>query len=418
MMGAIRMTKIAKNLVQRGYKVSVITSENSTLLFQKEKCNVDPLLKRDIGEMDVHRVKHGFFYSFVAKILRRFSGNASSSVQSNTSKKISFKKKFLHYILFYMSLWQDKDFSLKGKKIYRKICSDEGNIIISSYGPIASHLLAIKCKRKNDRLICDFRDPIAQNINYKHEFNINRKFEHKFISKADAVVAVSRGYLASLGLTENNQHFVITNGFDSDDCVSEKADLEDSDIISISYVGTLYSGKRDITPLLNALNELSSSKDIDISKIRFCYAGPQGQFFMDICEKNGLSSIARNLGQISRDEAIKLQSKSNCILVLTWNDYDGQGILPGKFYEAMMFGKPILVLVSGPSKNSEIKSMLPKEAGFCFEQASDEDMDYLKKFLIGLSNRDMVFDLSTLHKYEYKSITSEYEKVLNFEEGN
>ena len=412
MMGAIRMTKISKYLFKKGYDISVITSDNSTLLFQKEKCDVDPFLQNDIEGMDVRRVKHGFLYSFVSKILRKFSTGRPSYVQTKTTKKRTFKRKLLHYILFYMSLWQDKDFARRGKKVFKSLSSQEGNIIISSYGPVASHLLAAKVKGKKDVLICDFRDPIAQNTNYKHEFKVNKRLEKTFINRSDYVVAVSKGYLASLGLEEDNNHLVITNGFDLSDYNEVVSKENRREKIVISYVGTLYSGKRDLTPLFKALNELRSLEGLDISRFELHYAGPQGDYFNDVCSKSGLSDISKNFGQITRDESVKLQAESDCILVLTWNDYDGQGVLPGKFFEAMMFDKPLLVLVSGTSKNSEIKKLLPENAGFCFEEANENDLNHLKDFLRSLYFNEGHFSMDGFHKYNYKNIATKYEMII------
>lgn len=415
MMGAIRMTKISKYLHYDKYDLDVITSDNSSLLFQKEKCDIDPTLQKDVEGLSVFRVRHGLFYSFVSKIVRRHY--ASSDYDQKNIKKIkkhNYKKKIIHYLAYFLSRWQDRDFAVKGKKIFKKIASKEGNIIIASYGPVASFSLALKIKRKTDVFIADFRDPIAQNSNYKLEYKLNRKIEKKVIKKANYVVAVSKGYLNSLGLNENGKNIVITNGYDYED-IQKKETKSINDKCVFAYVGTLYSGRRDITPFLKALDELKRDNCIDINKIELLYAGPQGECFLDACRKFSMLDIAKNYGQVTRNEALNIQSSSNCIIVLTWNDYPNQGILPGKFYESMLFDKPLLVMVSGDYGDSEIKHLLGKKAGFCYEAADLNSFDNLKSFVLDIYNRKCSFDNADFSCFNYKNITHRYEDIISKE---
>lgn len=92
MIGAVRMTKLAKYFVKKGYEVEVLTSPNNSILFQKENNGFDEILYNDIKNVNVTRIEHGRLYKKLAKLLRnRFfnpEGNSFSMNSSSVKKKI------------------------------------------------------------------------------------------------------------------------------------------------------------------------------------------------------------------------------------------------------------------------------------------------------------------------------------------
>ena len=78
--------------------------------------------------------------------------------------------------------------------------------------------------------------------------------------------------------------------------------------------------------------------------------------------------------------------QSDILLLLTWNDNHSKGILTGKFFEYLLFKKPILGIVSGNVPNSETYELINRlKVGFCYEQASGLDSERkLKDYILSL----------------------------------
>lgn len=433
--GAVRASKIAKYIEKDGYDVSVICGEDNKLLFMPEKIKIDGTLVSDTERINKTIISHSSAYKRISNLLKIFTKNIVANNKCNIvggTKKSSFNsslkkyaKSIIHFFTFVVSLLQDYDFYLRYKRHHKLYGSLDYDVIFSTYGPLSSHMVAkFLKKRSNSEIIwvADFRDPIAQPTNGWLEYKINKYFERKFCLVADVVTAVSKGYLNQIAKNSKvKQKYVITNGYDDDDFI-KSSNLTKDTFFSFVYTGTTYGGRRDLRPIFKIIRELIDEKKIDIKWLKFRYAGPDQNIVYRLASEYELTDILDCYDFIPRIEALKLQAKSKILIVSTWNESQHTGVLPGKFLEYFMFKKPIIAIVNGSEKNSEIGEIIDEyKLGVCYE-AINQDKNYmtLKEYIVSQYNFYLKNDyevkyegnIDKVEMHNYKSITRKYLKIF------
>ena len=396
----------------------VITSVNNTLLFLKEEEDSDIILKEDTIDIPTIKVKHSFLYQFICQKIRshyRQEKYQETKIRQNEAGSQMVKRKVLHGLLFCLSLFQDYDFVHQGYKVIKNLSENGKDIVISSYGPLGSHLLGLKLKKKKHfKWIADFRDAIAQQENDLYEYKVNKWYERTICKNADFVTAISEGVLKTLGVKGQ----VITNGFDPEDLTYLREDITKTSKYRIVYTGTLYSGRRDLCPLFRVIKEIEKEDNKLVDKIEIIYAGGQEGVFFNMAEITGGEQYARSIGKVDRKKALELQKSADLLIVATWNNIEGSGILSGKFLEYLMFNKQILGIVSGKYCNSELKQRIDEcNIGYCYEEADKNGNTELKKFLKNEllnyeQNRVEIRNDKKINNYSYECITKEFIDII------
>lgn len=420
--GAIRWTKLSKYFteIDDQLELSVITSKNKNIMFLEKGYVVDPILKEDIEKLNIIEIEHSKLYKQLASfIYSNLSKNESTVNKEITSKhKLSIisrlKKTVLHYGVFFLQLIQDLDFYNQIKKKDEIFTKDV--ILITTYGPLGNLLVGLKYNKKIKSWIADFRDPIAQNKQYKLEKIINGYFEKKVMKQSSKVVAVTKGYMDSIrkDCERSLSHKVITNGFDPDDFQNMSID-KGKEELSFVYTGTLYSGRRDLTIIFEILREMINDEKIKMENLIFNYAGSQFHILESMARVYDLSSILIDHGFVDRKRSLDIQNKSDILVVATWHDTKGEGVVPGKFLEYLGFNKPILGIVYGKEKNSELSSRIEEvNQGMCYEEAID-NKDQLIEFILSNYNGNKKRTYSTRLSYSYKELAKDYLKFMDEE---
>jgi hypothetical protein len=433
LMGAVRPTKLAKYLSREGYNVSVVSSIENKWLFLNNKVKIDEILLQDSKELNIFRPSHSWLFIFLSSIVRFLMNrilvpnkNSIKISDNGNNYKLNFKYKFIKNSMFFMSLLQDIDFTISAffsKRV--RVLAKESSHVISTYGPYSSHFLGFVLKNVfNNNLywIADFRDPIAQPTDTKFQFKINKWIENRVCEKADRIVSVSDGYSESIVSSRYlYKSSIITNGFDREDLlnVSFKDEYKDNkkDKFIISYTGTTYGGRRDLKPLFSVFKELILDENFFSDRLEFHYAGPESDLISQLARVFGISKIVFTHGILTRNDALILNYNSSLIVVATWNDKDHLGVLPGKFFESLLFNKPLIVLVNCIIGNSEIKRITNAyNLGVTYESVS-HDFDYiaLKEFIterVVYFNQRSYDNNFLIDKFDYKNIAIEYSKLF------
>jgi hypothetical protein len=248
--------------------------------------------------------------------------------------------------------------------------------IISSAPPISAHLIGQHAKQVLDcPWIADFRDLWTQNVDSRPNpiRPFERRLERKLLADADALVTVSDDWAAKLKsrYAQVPVH-TITNGFDPKDFPEGQIDLTDR--FSITYTGLLYQGKRDPTPLIEAVQELVHDGKLPRKKIWLRFYGPVEPWLTSLVDRCGLQDITELPGVIPRDEAIKRQRESQLLLQLGGHDRREKGQHTGKLFEYLGSRRPILALGGTPGAMSDV--LAHTDAGV-HVQSKDEVKQYL-----------------------------------------
>lgn len=255
--------------------------------------------------------------------------------------------------------------------------------IVSSFSPPAVHMVASRLKAAHPEIpwIADFRDLWADNhitsargvLRY-----IERALEHRTIrGRADALMTVSEPLADTLRQRYPQQPaWVVENGFDPEefpDWVSRIRTPPDSrGMLRICYAGTLYPGRRDPTPLFDAVNRLIDTGVLDRRRVAIDFYGQNEKELADIlarCHGNR-HGIVHAHGFVSRSDSLAAQACSSLLLLLESAEPEARGVLTGKLFEYLVSGIPVLAV--GIDSTNAAGALLERTGtGFCARSAEE-----------------------------------------------
>jgi glycosyltransferase involved in cell wall biosynthesis len=239
----------------------------------------------------------------------------------------------------------------------------EIDAIFSTSGPYTNHLVGLYLKRKTEiPWIADFRDPWTQNM---HRTDIawrewlEERLERMVLRESDGVLTVTQSFADNFREKfgdEIKQIEVIHNGFDPADYLDLEGIHGDADICTFIYTGIFYR-ERNPRLFLRAIKELIDERKLDSGKLRLQFAGvfdyPGYTENMDCVKQLGLEEIVQVMGNLPHHEALASLKRAD-ILLLVGDTAPGSGdYIPGKLFEYMAVGRPILAL-SLPGESTRI----------------------------------------------------------------
>lgn len=371
--GALRPTKIAKKLREKGFVVDVFCMGHKI-------ADSQPIIE-----------KNGTIYTALKE--KKNSVVVSDNHQRGWLSKIApyFLKKIFW---LHNSLKDSYRYKRAFIDLYPTIFKNEYDYVFSTYGPLGSALCGLEVKKRNPNIkwICDFRDPVCTSLTpviYRPKFSF---YQNKCCRKADVITTVSNGYLDRI--VSKKYLFkseVIPNGFDREDIsnLNLNSRFKTTSSINFLYAGSLYNGKRNLRPLFKAVRELIDERIITNTSVIFSYAGFDSKIFLKQLEDEHLEQSFNDLGPLSREECLIKELESDILLLSTWNDRQEKGVFPGKFIEYMMIGKPIIALIDGNRSNSEVRTVMEEgKFGIAYESAlSYIDFPTLKNYLLNQFKR-------------------------------
>lgn len=228
------------------------------------------------------------------------------------------------------------------------------DLVVSSYGPYATHVVAYFLKRSTGVLwIADFRDPWTDSHVYPGlwPFTVfERWLERKLLGSADVITTTSQKWAERFSGKYGDKVRVIENGFDEDDLISlpEEMIFEDDGKIRLVYTGGIYEGKQDPSPLFEAVKSLREEDPSLPGRLELVFAGGHMGNLAELVAGHDLEDIVKICGPVSRDDALRMQRDADALIFLDWNDLSERGVITGKLYEYIFSGTPILSIGGGP----------------------------------------------------------------------
>ena len=330
----------------------------------------------------------------------------------------------------YHNVWDTFRFYVHhGRRIRRKIIdlylkSPElrgFDIVLSTFSPLGCLQAGrIISQREQCGWVVDFRD-LMDNGTFPWLLRfINYFTQKRYLRQADCCLCVSEGNAARLaGMCKGKYEervYCVPNGFINQNSVETRTTMDGR--LRICYTGSVYGGGRfNALPLFRSLRNAK----IQPSDIEIAYAGNDCTILMQQAEAFGYAESVINHHYLSRTETAQLQASSDLFLLISWNTKHDQGILTGKFYEALQHRKPIVALVSGDVPNSELKQLIDQyRLGICCEEMDISDSEtvlsaYLRKqFDQKRAGKPIEYhpDESVFTRFEYGAIVRELEKRM------
>lgn len=250
------------------------------------------------------------------------------------------------------------------------------DVIISTGPPHSMHLIGLGVKRKTGiAWIADFRDPWTQ-IDFYDKLELtryadrrHRRLEARVLNEADRIVTVSPSWVEDYHHLSGREIDLITNGYDPADFV-DRDKLETDDCMT--HIGSINEDRNPVA-LWEVLNECLEKNEILPDDFRLRLIGPvDGSALAAIKTQPALASRLEHIPWKDHGEVVVDMMKSGVLLLLVNMAPNSLGILPGKLYEYMGSGRPILAV--GPVAGDVRKIIRASESGECADMEDKEDI--------------------------------------------
>jgi len=394
--------KIIKHLPENGWQPIVLTVSIDTFSEKDETflSDIDPNLK-------VFRAKSVEPFN----IYKTITGKSKDSqlVVSETISKTN--KKFSHRL----SLWIRMNLFIPDARIGwyfpavnagAKILSTETVEAIVSVGPPHStHLIGKKLASKfNLPHIPVFIDPWVD-IAYYRDFKrsnltikIDKHLEKSVLKKCSSVVFVTNtmknDYEKKYPFINKKSHLLYWGYSENDfEAIEIKQKISDEKIIV--HAGNLFSYQNPVNFWKQLKKEIDTGK-----KLKLKFIGTVDQIIKASILKAGLNSFTEYAGFLPYKKMIEEICNSDYLLVCSTEPRH----VPGKLFEYLRTGKPIIAFGDG---NEEVKNILEQsKAGmiFGYEESGEEFFKIVHSLK---TNKDYI------EKFERKSISKQMGIILN-----
>jgi len=271
----------------------------------------------------------------------------------DVQRQLSFKGKYLEVMATpdRWGLTWIPSAIVKGRKLVKQYKPD----VIWSSSPIPStHYIANHLSQKfNTPWVADYRDP------YHYMNGSAGKWLDKFHKKIDqttlknashitfATTGVKNLYVDKYKALIEKKNTVIENGYDEANfeklqTLKDKSTPFDDSKFTLYYSGVLYQNGRDPLPVFEALSALKKQNKISDNNFELIFQGAgDGKEFEQVINDLNLQNIVRFISPVPFINALNNMINSSALLLIQDERFNKQ--IPGKIYEYLRTGKPLLV---------------------------------------------------------------------------
>jgi len=213
--------------------------------------------------------------------------------------------------------------------------------------PYSSHLIGWLLKKKTGiPWIADFGDEWTTNPLRipvpKLTEKIDKWAERSSLNDADHIIIAWPGMIDLFPVDISNKATTLTCVFDEND-FHKTVDSNQSNKFRIAYSGSFY-GSQQPTSFLTAMEIILEEGKILIEDIELVFVGQVRRAgFVDF-EETILDTVISRVGFVSHKESVRWILDADVLLLIVSTER-GQANIPGKTFEYIASGKPILALV-------------------------------------------------------------------------
>jgi glycosyltransferase involved in cell wall biosynthesis len=286
------------------------------------------------------------------------------------------------------------------------------DLIFASGPPFAAFALAERLSKKLARpYVLDYRDPWPYEVSGMIQAlrPLVNRLEAKLLAGSAAVTIVtpSWGFDLDSRFKVGSKLHVITNGYDPEELKDVKP--HDFGHFAIVYAGIFYPPERVITPVLAALKRLETKSSS--CQYYFHYYGDHDRHVRDEAVRLGVADRVRLHGRVPRSEVLSaIRGASIAVVISSVFEERSLGIrpniVPGKLFEAIGLGAPIL-LIAPPGSDAESIAEPTRLA----RRFTGDDIDGIASFfeqqILGST-----FKKKTVDSLEWESLANRLDRVL------
>ena len=350
--GAVRAGKTAKYLRQAGHEVRVLTTADQPL---------QASLPLDIPEADVIytpwlNVNRPVELALGGRGRVAARGYTTGSGTPPLIKRLGLFYKHLTNLPDGQIGWYPYAVAA-GRRLVRDWRPD---VIYASAMPVTSLLVAQAIASKSGiPWVAELRDLWLDNPYLDlpaWRRRIERRLEEKVMRSARGLVTISDPLAETLRTRFPVPVEVVTNGFDPEDYPVGARPADDG-VVRIVYTGMIYEGRRDPSPLFQAVADLGEAA----RQVRIAFYGRYLGVVEPLAERYGIRDRVELHDPIPHREALRIQAEADVLLLLLWNDPKEKGSFTGKLFEYLGARRPILAI--GPTDNVASALIVERGAG-------------------------------------------------------
>jgi len=361
--GVQRWLKFSKYLSQYGWEPYILTIDPGYASYPA----FDVSLERDIPEsIKVFRTKATDWF--------RFYGNDKSKVPSAgfaKNRDDSFRGKILRFVRGNFFIpdprrgWNRFAF----RKASELIEKENIKHIITTSPPHSSQLIGLKLKKRYPEIkwMADLRDPWTEIYYYELLYptfisrRIDLYYERSVLKNADVITTVGSTlgkYFESKVPGISDKVKIIHNGYDESDFENMTTSVPEK--FTISYTGTI-SESYPVDGFIKALQAVIDGGNKILVKFTGLITDNQKEHFISAIGNDHLEFIP-----YSDHKTVVRQMLSSSLQLLVLASHPGnRSFLPGKLFEYIASGKPILCL--GPVDGDAALILNNTGCGKCFD---------------------------------------------------
>jgi glycosyltransferase involved in cell wall biosynthesis len=252
----------------------------------------------------------------------------------------------------------------------RRVQKGGFHAMLSSSPPDSVHLAARAVHRRSGLpWVADFRDPWV-GLHFREPPSAWHRARHAALERsvlegADVVLTASRTHAEGIGARSGARPRKVVhlpNGFEPEDRPEAPAQEQapaagDRDRFHLLFTGTL-SQMPDAEVFLEALHDWFALKPEARRRVRARFAGPYESGYEDRSIALGLKGIVEFLGPRPHAETRALQAEADVLLL--WKPRNYPTMVPGKLYEYLDSGRPILAVLP---PDDEAASLVVRSGG-------------------------------------------------------
>jgi glycosyltransferase involved in cell wall biosynthesis len=367
--GVQRSLKFSRYLPGFGILPSVVCADSA------EYPHDDELLREVPSDVDVTRIPHTTLLARIMSLRRRWPSPSASRESANRGPAEAAPPPRA-------SPWRDRLISATAaiqfpddktawssqaqRASMRALPNSPVDIVYSSSPPVSVHRAAMRIARHAGvPWVADYRDLWTGNPAYaapSWRRPIDHRWERRLLASADGIVTVTEAFASELSALAGSRvpTIVIPNGYDEADFAGLVPVTLDPGVFRIVHTGTFY-GQRSPEPLLLGVQRVLQ-RDAELrARLRVRLVGSIGSRFDPLLDwfSRQFPGVLERTGYVNHSRALAEMLGASALLLVV--DYQDEVSLPGKVFEYLRAGRPILLI--GPPKGESAKLIRECKAG-------------------------------------------------------
>lgn len=408
-----RWLKFVKYLSQMGWEPTVFTPENPSFTIQDNSLLKDVPETVEVIKLPIWEPYDLFFK--ISKIVGRKSIKQSDFI--STGKKSIFQK-LSSFIRGNFFIPDARIFWVKPSVSFLEdfIKSNKIDRIITTGPPHSIHLIGLKLKEKNPSLkwVADFRDPwtewdLLDTLSLTRLARSRHKnLEKKVLTVADRIITIAPYHVKRLEALSGRQVDLITNGFDEDDfrgIVRQKTKK-----FTIRHIGVV-DELRDPKPVMEVIKALCLKDELFRQNVLVEFIGNVNSAFKNyVLEDSTLKVVTLFVDQVPHAQLLNLYGETDLQLLVLAHTSIAPGNLPGKFFEYLASGNPILGI--GPVDGDAGMVLSQTGGGKIFDRSNEVGIkEAIQEFYLQWTKGDLTPNAANM-VYSRKQLTQQLIRIL------